>query len=120
MANTTYKDHFNDDSSTQSLRASGDSAVQSALDFVASGASQAGHVLEKTSFATGVPADALAQIRAASADAFIHGMDQAMLVGGGALIIAAIVSYFIVDDRVFDVVPEHGAAPVDLVPSTAD
>lgn len=47
MANTTFKDSFNSAESTQALRASGDSTVQAALDFVGEGASQAGHVLEE-------------------------------------------------------------------------
>lgn len=120
MANTRYKDAFNDDGTTRGLRANGDSAVQKALDLVSSGAAQAGHVLEKTPFSNGVPADVVAQIRASSSEAFIKGMDMAMIVGASALIVAAVVSYFIVEDRVFDVVPDHVPAPVEFAPTTAD
>lgn len=120
MANTTYKDALRDDSTTKSLRATGDQAVQNALDFVSSGASQAGYVLEKTPFSSGVPAEILGQIKSASSVAFLKGMDQAMIVGGAAMIVAAVVSYFIVDDRVFDIVPDHGVVSAGLAPSTAD
>src|SRR5829696_896632 len=69
MANTTYKNSFEDDSAMQSLRATGDAAAQAALDFVGSGASQAGYVLEKVPFAAGIPADVIEQIRVASSNA---------------------------------------------------
>jgi EmrB/QacA subfamily drug resistance transporter len=120
MANTTYKDAFRASGDTESLRGSSDGAVQAALGFVASGASQAGYVLEKTPFAAGLPAETLAQIKSASSVAFIKGMDQAMIFGGIALIGAAIVSYFIVDDSVFEIAPAQAPAGGDLKPSTAD
>jgi len=110
MANTTYKNSFEDDSAMQSLRATGDAASQAALDFVGSGASQAGHVLEKMPFAAGLPQDVLDQIRVASSNAFMDGMDFAMIVGGTAMILSGIVSYFIVKDEVFEKKPEEAAA----------
>jgi EmrB/QacA subfamily drug resistance transporter len=120
LANTTYKNAFNDDATIESLRSSGDSAVQSALDFVGSGAAQAGYVLQKTPFANGVPADIVAQIKDASSVAFLKGMDEAMIVGGISMIVAAVVSYLIVDDKVFEVKPDESVLPADFAPSSAD
>jgi MFS family permease len=120
MANTTYKNAFEDDSVTQSLRATGDATVQAALDFVGSGASQAGYVLEKVPFAAGIPADVIEQIRVASSNAFIEGMDFAMIVGGTAMILSGIVSYFIVKDEVFEKKPEEAALDPALIAQPAD
>lgn len=115
MANTTYKNAFRDDATTTTLRSNGDGPVQSALNFVGNGASEAGHVLEKMPFAANISAQVVTQIRDASSIAFIKGMDQAMIVGASALIVAGIVSYFIVDDKVFEVQPgEDGAPPSPL------
>jgi hypothetical protein len=115
LANTTYKDAFRDDGTTAQLRSNGDGNVQAALDFVGNGASEAGHVLEKMPFAANIGADVVTQIRDASAGAFIKGMDQAMIIGAVALIVAGIVSYFIVDDSVFEVKPgEDGAPPAAM------
>jgi EmrB/QacA subfamily drug resistance transporter len=120
LANTTYKNAFRDDATTQSLRSSGDGAVQTALTFVGNGASEAGHVLEKMPFAAGLSPDALAQIRAASAEAFMKGMDQAMAIGGIALILSGVVSYFIVSDAVFEKKPEEALAEAELAAQPAD
>jgi EmrB/QacA subfamily drug resistance transporter len=120
MANTTYKNSFEDDSAMQSLRATGDAAAQAALDFVGSGASQAGHVLEKMPFAAGLPQDVLDQIRVASSNAFMDGMDFAMIVGGTAMILSGIVSYFIVKDEVFEKKPEEAALDPALIAQPAD
>jgi EmrB/QacA subfamily drug resistance transporter len=115
MANTTYKDAFRDSASTQELRASGDGPVQGALDFVGNGASEAGHVLEKMPFAANIAEGVVTQIRDASSIAFVKGMDQAMLIGAISMVVAGVVSYFIVDDKVFEVKPgEEGAPPVAM------
>jgi hypothetical protein len=120
MANTTYKNSFEEDNVTQSLRATGDAAVQAALNFVGSGASQAGHVLEKMPFAAALPQDVLDQIRLASSNAFMDGMDFAMIVGGTAMILSGIVSYFIVSDAVFEKKPEEAALDPALSAQPAD
>ncbi|MCC6792691.1 MAG: MFS transporter, partial [Thermomicrobiales bacterium] len=115
MANTTYKDAFRDSATTERLRTEGDGNVQAALDFVGNGASEAGHVLEKVPFSANIGGDIVSQIRDASSHAFIKGMDQAMIVGAVALVIAGIVSYFIVDDSVFEVQPmDDGSGPVAM------
>jgi EmrB/QacA subfamily drug resistance transporter len=120
LANTTYKNAFRDEATTQSLRSSGDGAVQTALNFVGNGASEAGHVLEKMPFAAGLSPDLLVQIRAASSAAFMKGMDQAMAIGGFALIISGIISYFIVTDAVFEKKPDEALAEAELAAQPAD
>lgn len=115
MANTTYKNTFRDDATTEALRAnSGDGTLQSALDFVGNGASEAGHVLEKMPFAAGLSDEVIGQIREASSIAFVKGMDQAMLFGAIAMIVAGVVSYFIVDDKVFEIQPGDDRPPAAM------
>jgi EmrB/QacA subfamily drug resistance transporter len=120
MANTTYKNAFHDDATMQSLRASGDAAVQTALDFVGNGASEAGHVLEKTPLAVGIPTEVIDQIREASSLAFIEGMDQAMIFGASAMILAGVISYFLVNDEVFVTKPDSVIADQELTAQPAD
>ena len=50
-------------------------------------------------------------IRLASSEAFVKGMDKALVFGGVALILAGIVSYFIVSDAVFEVKSETAPEP---------
>lgn len=120
MANNAYKSSFRDDATMQSLRASGDGAVLAAIDYVGKGASEAGHVLEKLPFSAGLDPAVIAQIRTASASAFIDGMDVAMILGAAAMIVAGIVSYFIVEDRVFEVAPEVAPQESELAAQAAD
>ncbi len=120
MANTTFKDSFNSAESTKALRANGDGAVQAALDFVGEGASQAGHVLEKTPFAAGLAPEVIDQIRYASSIAFVKGMDQAMIVGGVSMIVASVVSYMIIKDSVFEVQTEEAGIDPTIAVNPAD
>ncbi|MGI8476166.1 MAG: MFS transporter [Thermomicrobiales bacterium] len=110
LANTQYKSRFNGTASIQSLRATADAPLQSALNLVGSGASEAGYNLQKTPSGNGLAGDVIGQIRDASSYAFVHGMDRAMVVGGVALIVAGVVSYFIVNDAVFIVKPDLALA----------
>lgn len=119
LANTTYKDHFKGSETYTSLRASGDGSTLAATDWVARGASEAGHVIEKLGFLSGPLAgkqlpngqSVIDAIRLASAEAFVKGMDKALVFGGVALIAAGIVSFFIVSDAVFVVKPETEHEP---------
>jgi EmrB/QacA subfamily drug resistance transporter len=119
LANTTYKNDFNGSQTATALRASGDGAVINAIKFVAGGASEGGHVLEKLPIGAGLSTDVVSQIRAASADAFVNGMDKALIFGGIALVIAGLVSYFIVEDAVFAVKPDSVIEP-SVEPMAAD
>jgi len=120
MANTTFKDSFNSAESTKALRANGDGVVQAALDFVGEGASQAGHVLEKTPFSIGLAPEVIDQIREASSVAFVKGMDQAMIVGGVSMIVASVVSYMIIKDSVFEVQTEGASIDSTIAVNPAD
>jgi EmrB/QacA subfamily drug resistance transporter len=120
MANNTYKNAFADDTTMQSLAANGDATVQAALEFVGNGASEAGHVLEKTPFAAGLSTEVLNQIRDASSAAFMEGMDRAMIFGASAMILSGIVSYFLVKDSVFEVHPDAVLADTELTAQPAD
>jgi len=110
LANTTYKSEFHNSETVTSLAAKGDTAIDQAIAFVGAGAATAGYVLSKTPLAAGLDSQTIDQLRAVSSEAFVSGMHRALLFGGVALIISGIVSYFIVEDSVFEVKPEHDAA----------
>ncbi len=50
----------------------------------------------------GLPADLVAQIRDASSQAFIVGMDRAIVISSGVIIACSVVSYFLIKDPVAD------------------
>ena len=122
LANTTFQSQFKGDSNIQALRAGGDPAVQKALELVGSGSSNAGYVLQKEPiFSQGLAGDVITQIRTISSDAFMKGMDEAIMIGGIAMIAAAVVSWFLIKDSVFEVQPETvGAQDGEFAASPAD
>ena len=77
------------------------------IDLIGSGASLAGRVIEDPHRFPGLPADLVAQIRDASSQAFITGMDRAIVISSGVIIACSIVSYFLIKEPVAD-----AAAPI--------
>ncbi|MCA1724204.1 MAG: hypothetical protein LC748_08160 [Thermomicrobia bacterium] len=87
------------------------------IDLIGSGASLAGRFIEDTQRFPGVPPALAAQIRDASSHAFITGMDRAIVVSSGVIIVCSVVSFFLIKPPVIVTAPE--AARIDereLVP----
>ena len=61
----------------------------------------------------GLPADLAAQIRDASSQAFIAGMNRAIVISSGVIIACSIVSYFLIKDPVAAEAPAPDFAFID-------
>jgi hypothetical protein len=101
VLNRVYQDRFDGSTAVTGLRADpGQAPLQPALDLIGSGAGFAGRVVEDARLFPGISGEAVAQLREASAQAFIAGMDRAVIIGALAMFAAAVIAYFLIDDRV--------------------
>jgi EmrB/QacA subfamily drug resistance transporter len=106
IMNRTYQDSFNADSSVQALRQTeNDSAVQGALAFISDGMSQGGRVVNELVESGHLPGldqfpQAITTMHVASAEAFMAGMDRAIVVSALAIMAMAVVSFFLIKDDV--------------------
>ncbi len=128
IANRAYQNSFQSSSDVQALRATGGAALEPVIDLVGSGMNVGGNVISKIPEFAAVPAQVIATLEHASAEAFMVGMDRAVIFSTVGIILAAVLSYFLIDD---DVVRQPvGEAPrepeelplgsADFAPSGAD
>jgi nitrate/nitrite transporter NarK len=128
LANRAYKDNFNGSSDVQALRTTGGDALAPVIDLVGSGMNVGGNVISKMPEFAGLPAQAVKTLEHASAEAFMVGMDRAIIFSTIGIIAAAILSYFLIDDAVVEKpIEEQEAAEaaqlrgdVDFAPTAAD
>lgn len=128
LANRAYQDSFNSASDVQALRATGGSALQPVIDLVGSGMNFGGNVISKMPEFAGLPAQVTKTLEHASAEAFMVGMDRAMIFSTAGIIAAAVISYFLIDDAIVQKPIEEQEAvesalrqgDVDFVPTAAD
>jgi EmrB/QacA subfamily drug resistance transporter len=125
VANRKFQSEFRANDQVQALRQdTGNGFLQSTLDTIGSGASYAGNVV-KSLPGTDQLGATIATIERASGEAFVAGMDRAMIIGGLLLIATSVVSYFLISDEAHAPieVPVTDAGEVglaDTVPSPAD
>lgn len=100
LANRAYLSSFNGSSEVEALRTNGGSALQPVIDLVGSGMNFGGNVLSKMPEFAGLPADAVKALEHASAEAFMVGMDRAIIFSTAGIIAAAVISYFLIDDAI--------------------
>jgi MFS family permease len=111
IMNTTYKERFADSDQVRSLASSsqgGQNPVQALIGFVGEGFNFAGRVIlnpqgfpaEVQQLIGAVPEDAQRMLVDASSVAFVDGMHRSFLITGIAIIAVAILSYFMINDRV--------------------
>lgn len=100
LANRAYKAHFNDAAEIQAVRASGVDAIQPVIDLVGSGMNFGGNVISKMPEFAALPAQLTQTLERVSADAFMVGMDRAIIFSTAGIIAAAILSYFLIDDAI--------------------
>ncbi|HEY7034370.1 MAG TPA: MFS transporter [Thermomicrobiales bacterium] len=137
LASRAYQGDFKTAEQVESIRQGPSGGVLApVLGLIGSGMSFGGRVIEdpRTIAQLGLPADALAQvkqaltpevvagIRQASAEAFMTGMDRAVIFSGVGIMLASVLSYFLVKDAVVakpveeaELVPER-----ELVANVAD
>jgi EmrB/QacA subfamily drug resistance transporter len=128
LANRAYQSNFNGASDVQALRATGGSALQPVIDLVGSGMNFGGNVISKMPEFASLPASVTQTLEHASAEAFMVGMDRAIIFSTVGIIAAAVISYFLIDDAIVQKpVEEQEAAEsalrqgdVDFAPTAAD
>ena len=125
IANRAYISTYRDDASIQAIKADSSlSAIHPIVEKVGEGVSYAGYAASAL-----VPADLASTfadtwttVRLASSEAFMVGMDRALIVGGVGIIISAVISYVLISDAVVlrpapSVEPEFDT--VGIVPEAA-
>lgn len=126
IANRAYQDNFNGSADVQALRASSGEALAPVIDLVGSGMNFGGQVISRMPDFVGLPPQAIRTLESASAEAFMVGMDRAIIFSTAGIIIAAVISYFLIEDEVVEraLEPDGESVPrpedVDFVPSAAD
>jgi EmrB/QacA subfamily drug resistance transporter len=106
IMNRVYQSQYN--ASETITQARGNAAfgpLQPLIDMVGSGMSFAGRVIEDPHRFPGLDASFVAQIRAASSNAFMGGMGRAIIISSGVIIACSIVSYFLIKDPVAETAP---------------
>jgi EmrB/QacA subfamily drug resistance transporter len=113
IMNRTYQDTFNADPSVQALRQSeNDGTVLGALAFISNGMSQGGRVVNELVESGHLPGldqfpQAISTMHIASAEAFMAGMDRAIVVSAFAIMAMAVVSFFLIKDDVASGAQRH-------------
>ncbi len=126
LANRAYQQNFNGSADVQALRVSGGATLAPVIDLVGSGMNFGGNVISKMPDFASLPPQVILTLEAASAKAFMVGMDRAIIFSTAGIIIAAIISYFLIEDGVVEraLEPDGESVPrpgdVDFVPSAAD
>jgi hypothetical protein len=108
VMNRAYQDHFDTSPTVTAIRADPAQApLQPVLDAIGSGAGVAGRVVEDPQLFPGLPAAVAFQLREVSAEAFMAGMDRAVIVATATMVVAALIALLTIKDRVVS-----GLAPV--------
>jgi hypothetical protein len=110
LMNRAYQSSFNEASEVQALRTNPEvGPLRLAIDAIGGEIGLGGRVIEDRQLFPGLEAypDVVSAIRTASSRAFIAGMDTAMIVSGVSLLVVAVLSYFLINDRV-------AATPVEV------
>jgi len=107
VASRAYKADFNSSGQIETLRTQADPPLQGVISAIGSGMSFGGHVIEDAhlfdpSKVTSLTPGVVATIREVSANAFMTGMDRAIMFSGVGIIAVAILSYFLIQDSVVE------------------
>lgn len=130
LANRAYQQSFNSSGEIQALRDTGGEALAPVIDLVGSGMNFGGNVISKIPEFAGLPDKVVNTLEHVSAEAFMAGMDRAIIFSTVGIIAAAVISYFLIDDAIVLKPAEEGAAgeehtapargQVDYSPGAAD
>ena len=114
IMNRTYQSSYNATGTIVEARSNPAlGPLRSLIDLIGSGASLAGRLIEDTQRFPGVPAALAAQIRDASSHAFITGMDRAIVISSGVIIVCSVVSFFLIKPPVLAITPEEDVPLID-------
>lgn len=94
LMNRAYQSHFNESSRIQTLRTeSTDSPLQPLVDVIGSGMALGGDAITNADRFPGVPEPLAITLQQVSSDAFMVGMDLAIIVSASAIFVMAGISY---------------------------
>ncbi|CAN5589147.1 MFS transporter [soil metagenome] len=99
LANRAYQDYFRSSPDLQQAAQGASEPVQGLIALIGSGMNFGGQVVNGIAAEIGIVDERLATIQSVSAEAFMRGMDRAVIFSGVAILIAGIVSYFMIDDE---------------------
>lgn len=114
LMNRVYQTNFNSATQVQDLRSDPSlGPIQPMVDVVGSGMSFGGRVVQDTELFPGLSAPIVNALSSASGDAFMAGMDVAIMVSAATIMAAAVLSYFLIKDSsaVVDAAPVAIADP---------
>ena len=118
VMNRAYQDYFSTDSQVRALKNSPDAGpLAPVLDVLGGGMSYGGRVIQDQSLFPGVPAGVASTLREVSSNAFMVGMDRAIVVSVAVVMVAAVVSWKLISD---EVVAAHPVEDLDLMPHGAE
>jgi EmrB/QacA subfamily drug resistance transporter len=122
LANRAYQDHYRGSLDLQNVSAGANEQVQGLITLIGSGMNFGGQVVYGVAAEMGISDASIETIQRISAEAFMRGMDRAVIFSGVAIIIAGLLSYFMIDDEIVLRTEEERAAELEasMVPSTAD
>jgi EmrB/QacA subfamily drug resistance transporter len=123
LMNRAYQTSFDEASEIRALRADPEvGPLQPVIDAIGNGIGLGGRVIEDRELFPGLEAypQVVAAIRDASSRAFVAGMDTAMIVSGISLLVVAVLSYFLINDRVAAKPVEADLAGAARVQAAAD
>jgi EmrB/QacA subfamily drug resistance transporter len=100
LANRAYQDHYRSSADVGSVASGASEQLQELIGLVGSGMNFGGQVVNGIASEMGISGAGLATIQRVSAEAFMKGMDRAAIFSGLAIILAAALSYFMIDDEI--------------------
>ncbi|MEJ7837828.1 MAG: MFS transporter, partial [Thermomicrobiales bacterium] len=95
----TYRTDFVNDESIQGISASSEES-RSLIDMISEQITAAGRLIQDQARFPGLPQDVRNSIEIASSNGFVNGMHLSFIITGTTLIVSAIVSYFLINERV--------------------
>ncbi len=103
LANRAYISTYRDDASIQAIKADSSLApIHSIVDKIGEGVSYAGYaaISQLPDDVASAFSNTWSTVQQASSEAFMAGMDLAIIVGGVGIIVAAVISYVLINDAV--------------------
>jgi EmrB/QacA subfamily drug resistance transporter len=115
MASRAYQGEFDSSGRIRELNAQAEPPLQGVIATIGSGMSFGGHVIEDRHLfdpaqIPGLTPEAIDTIRRVSAEAFMVGMDRAIIFSSVGIILASLLSYVLVKDAVFETKEETAPA----------
>lgn len=112
VMNRAYQDYFGADSQVRALKSSPDAGpLKPVLDVLGGGMSYGGRVIQDQTLFPGVSAGVASTLREVSSNAFMVGMDRAIVVSVAVVMVAAVVSWKLISDEVVAAHPIEGMMP---------